>query len=108
MQTSTSLTFFTAIFVALGGALAEELMIYCRHVRTELYIYIYRLYIYIYIYTFMSTRVPVFCHSDATILSHILRYYNYVYKKVIVPLLCKNNIILYIENIHPCMYICMY
>ena len=40
MQTSTSLTFFTAIFVALGGALAEELMICCRHVRTELYIYI--------------------------------------------------------------------
>ena len=39
MQTSTSLTFFTAIFVALGGALAEELMICCRHVRTELYIY---------------------------------------------------------------------
>ena len=38
MQTSTSLTFFTAIFVALGGALAEELMICCRHVRTELYI----------------------------------------------------------------------
>ena len=40
MQTSTSLTFFTAIFVALGGALAEELMICCRHVGTELYIYI--------------------------------------------------------------------
>ena len=38
MQTSTSLTFFTAIFVALGGALAEVLMICCRHVRTELYI----------------------------------------------------------------------
>ncbi len=38
MQTSTSLTFFTAIFVPLGGALAEELMICCRHVRTELYI----------------------------------------------------------------------
>ena len=38
MQTSTSLTFFTAIFIALGGALAEELMICCRHVRTELYI----------------------------------------------------------------------
>ena len=37
MQTLTSLTFFTAIFVALGGALAEELMICCRHVRTELY-----------------------------------------------------------------------
>ena len=32
MQTSTSLTFFTAIFVALGGTLAEELMICCRHV----------------------------------------------------------------------------
>ena len=41
MQTSTSPTFFTAIFVALGGALAEELMICCRHVRTELYIYIH-------------------------------------------------------------------
>ena len=38
MQTSTSLASFTAIFVALGGALAEELMICCRHVRTELYI----------------------------------------------------------------------
>ncbi len=38
MQTTTSLTFFTAIFVALGGALAKELMICCRHVRTELYI----------------------------------------------------------------------
>ena len=39
MQTSTSLTFFTAIFVTFSGALAEELMILCRHVRTELYIY---------------------------------------------------------------------
>ena len=39
MQTSTSLSFFTAIFVTLGGALAEELIICCRHVRTELYIY---------------------------------------------------------------------
>ena len=39
MQTSTSLTFFTAIFLAFSGALAEELMIFCRHVRTELYIY---------------------------------------------------------------------
>ena len=38
MQTTTSLPFFTAIFVALGGALAEKLMICCRHVRTELYI----------------------------------------------------------------------
>ena len=38
MQTSTSLTLFTAIFVAFSGALAEELMIFCRHVRTELYI----------------------------------------------------------------------
>ena len=27
MQTSTSLTFFTASFVAVGGVLAEELMI---------------------------------------------------------------------------------
>ena len=35
MQTSTSITFFTAIFVALGGALAEELIICCRHVTTE-------------------------------------------------------------------------
>ena len=41
MQSSTSLTFFTAISVAFSGALAEELMIFCRHVRTELYIYIY-------------------------------------------------------------------
>ena len=40
MQTTTSLPFFTAIFVALGGALAEELMICGRHVITELYIYI--------------------------------------------------------------------
>ncbi len=38
MQTSTSLTFFPAIFVAFRGALAKELMIFCRHVRTELYI----------------------------------------------------------------------
>ena len=43
MRTSTSLTFFTAIFVALSGALAEELMIFCRHVRTELYIYTSRI-----------------------------------------------------------------
>ena len=40
MQTSTSLTLFTAIFVAFSGALADELTILCRHVRTELYIYI--------------------------------------------------------------------
>ena len=39
MQTPTSLTFFTAIFLAFSGALAEELLIFCRHVRTELYIY---------------------------------------------------------------------
>ena len=38
MQTSTSLTFFTAIFVAFRGSLADELMICCRHIRTELYI----------------------------------------------------------------------
>ena len=38
MQTSMSLTFFTAIFVAFSSALAEELMIFCRHLRTELYI----------------------------------------------------------------------
>ena len=38
MLTITSLTFFIAIFVALGGALAMELMIVCRHVNTELYI----------------------------------------------------------------------
>ena len=38
MMTRTSLTFFTAIFVALGGALEEALMIVCRHVGTELYI----------------------------------------------------------------------
>ena len=37
MQTSMSLTFFTAIFVAFSAVLAEELMIFCRHVRTELY-----------------------------------------------------------------------
>ena len=34
MQSSTSLTFFTAIFVAFSGELAEELMIFCLHVRT--------------------------------------------------------------------------
>ena len=39
MQTTTSLTFFTAIFVALGGVLAEELMICCRHEELN-YIYI--------------------------------------------------------------------
>ena len=38
MQTATSLTFFTAIFVAFSGALAEELTIFCRDVRTDLYI----------------------------------------------------------------------
>ena len=37
----TKLTFFKAIFVAFSGTLAEELMIVCRHVRTELYIYIF-------------------------------------------------------------------
>ena len=37
MQTSTSLTFFTAISVAFSGALAKELLIFCRQVRTELY-----------------------------------------------------------------------
>ena len=37
MQTSTSLPFFTAIIVAFSGTLAEELMIFCRRVRTELY-----------------------------------------------------------------------
>ena len=37
MQTSTSLTFFTAIFLAFSGALAEEVMAFCRHVTTELY-----------------------------------------------------------------------
>ena len=36
--TITSLPFFTAIFVAVGGAVAEDFMIVCRHVRTELYI----------------------------------------------------------------------
>ena len=43
MHTSTSLTFFTAIFVAFSGALTEELMIFYRHVRTELHLYIERL-----------------------------------------------------------------
>ena len=37
----TSLTFFTAIFLAFRGSLAEVLMLMCRHVTTELYIYIY-------------------------------------------------------------------
>ena len=36
--TITSLSFFTAIFVALGGALAVDFMIVCRHERTELYV----------------------------------------------------------------------
>ena len=40
MLSPTSLTFFTAIFLAFSGALAEELMILCRHVTTEVYIYI--------------------------------------------------------------------
>ena len=62
MQTSTSLTFFTAIFVAFSGALAEELLIFYRHVRTELYIII-DIHIYcIFIYkckkvTWLSLRV---------------------------------------------------
>ena len=38
MLTSMSLTFFTAIVLAFSGALAEELMILCRCVKTELYI----------------------------------------------------------------------
>ena len=37
MQTSTPLTFFTAILLAFSGMLAEELMILCRSVTTELY-----------------------------------------------------------------------
>ena len=37
MLTSTSLTFFTAIFLTCRGALAEVLMVMCRHVTTELY-----------------------------------------------------------------------
>ena len=57
MQTSTSLTLFTAIFVAFSGALAEELMIFCLHVRTELYRYIY---IYIYIYRLQLTHFLLF------------------------------------------------
>ena len=36
MTTSTSLPFFTAIFLAFSGALVEELMVMCRHVTTEL------------------------------------------------------------------------
>ena len=36
MTTSTSLTFVTAIFLALSGALADELMVMCRHVTTAL------------------------------------------------------------------------
>ena len=39
MLTSTSLTFFTAIFLAFRGSLAEVLMVMCRHVTTELHIY---------------------------------------------------------------------
>ena len=35
MQTSTSLSFITAIFVAFSDAVAEKLIIFCRHVRTE-------------------------------------------------------------------------
>ena len=37
MLTSTSLTFFTAIFLAFRSSLAEILMVMCRHVTTELY-----------------------------------------------------------------------
>ena len=35
MQTSKSLSFFTAIFVAFSGALAKEFIIFWRHVRNE-------------------------------------------------------------------------
>ena len=35
MLTVTLLTFFTAIFLAFHGALAEVLMVMCRHVTTE-------------------------------------------------------------------------
>ena len=40
LTTSTSLTFFTAIFVAFSATLAEELVAMCRHVRTDLYRYL--------------------------------------------------------------------
>ena len=35
--TTTSLRFFTAIFLAFHGSLAEVLIVMCRHVTTELY-----------------------------------------------------------------------
>ena len=61
MLTSTSLTFFTAIFLAFSGALAEELMILCRNVTTELYIYIY-IYIYVYIDLGFFIKCPSWEH----------------------------------------------
>ena len=39
MLTSTALSFVTAIFFVFCGALAEELIIFCRDVTTELYRY---------------------------------------------------------------------
>ena len=38
MLTSTSLSFFTAFFIAFCGALMEVLMVICRYVTTELYV----------------------------------------------------------------------
>ena len=37
MLTSTSLPFFTSIFLAFHGSLAEVLLVMCRHVTIELY-----------------------------------------------------------------------
>ena len=39
---TTSLSFFTAIFVPFRGTLPELLMVMCRHVTTELYIYFFK------------------------------------------------------------------
>ena len=38
MLRSTSISFFTATFLAFSGTLAEEMMLLCRIVTTELYI----------------------------------------------------------------------
>ena len=76
MQTSTSLSFFTAIFVALGGALSEELMICYRHVITELYIYRLVVLVYVYDVSLWFTRRAVWrlfaIHEHVSIL-HLLR-----------------------------------
>ena len=66
MIKSTSLSFFTAIFLAFSGALAEELMVMRRHVTTELYIY--RLYTCIEIAYVFDTCEIDFLYNKCTII----------------------------------------